>query len=173
MGAATARAGNVIGGGDWAKDRIVPDCIRAFETGRSIELRNPQATRPWQHVLEPISGYLLLAACLWSEPDRFAGSWNFGPSSTDVRTVEDVATSIGEHFGQSRSTLAQAPSQQHEARLLQLNCDKAHQVLGWHPRWTVDQTLAETAKWYHTVLSGGDAEAMTRGQIRQYFQELP
>lgn len=172
LGAATARAGNVIGGGDWAKDRIVPDCIRALEATRSIALRNPRATRPWQHVLEPISGYLLLAARLRMEPARFAGSWNFGPSSTDVRTVEDVAASITARFGGSRATMAESPDDRHEARLLQLNCDKAHQILGWHPRWTVDQTLAATAEWYYTVLHGTDAEAVTRSQVREYFPEL-
>ena len=91
LGAATTRAGNVIGGGDWAADRIIPDCIRAIEMGNSIKLRNPQATRPWQHVLEPISGYIALAANLYNQPEKFAGSWNFGPSTSEVRTVEDVA----------------------------------------------------------------------------------
>ena len=172
LGAATARAGNVIGGGDWAKDRIVPDCVRAVESGTSIRLRNPDATRPWQHVLEPISGYLVLAAFLRSDPAGFAGSWNFGPSSTDVRTVWDVADSISAGLNGRSPEVAKSPHDRHEAMLLQLNCDKAHQLLRWRPRWTVDKTLAATADWYKAVLNGARAESITRSQVRDYFPEL-
>jgi len=172
LGAATARAGNVIGGGDWAKDRIVPDCIRAAELNRAIQLRNPTATRPWQHVLEPISGYLLLAARLRSEPAEHGGSWNFGPSTADVRTVEEVANSIRERLNGNSIEIIESPRHQHEARLLQLNCDKAHQLLGWYSRWNVDKTLAATAEWYKVVLDGGNAERITRSQLHDYFPEL-
>lgn len=172
LGAASARAGNVIGGGDWAKDRIVPDCIRAVEANRSILLRNPEATRPWQHVLEPIAGYLLLAARLRSDPARYAGSWNFGPSSADVRTVHEVASAISGRFTRTIAAISQSASQEHEARLLQLNCDKAHQLLGWYPRWGVDKTLAVTADWYKAVLGGAEAAVVTRSQLHDYFQEL-
>lgn len=170
LGAATTRAGNVIGGGDWTVDRIVPDCIRAIEMNRPIQLRNPQATRPWQHVLEPLSGYLLLAARLRTEPEKSAGSWNFGPSTSEVRTVMQVASSIIQHFGRGRIEVTE--SQRHEARLLQLNCDKARQLLGWQPRWHMEKTLAATALWYKTVLTGGDAETITRSQLKDYFPEL-
>ena len=172
LGAATARAGNVIGGGDWAVDRIVPDCIRAVETNNPIRLRNPTATRPWQHVLEPISGYLLLAAQLHNQPAEYAGSWNFGPSTSEVRTVQEVASSIIRHLARGRIENADSQQHHHEARLLQLNCDKAHQLLGWHPRWHVDKTLAATALWYKTILEGGDAETITRAQLLDYFPEL-
>lgn len=172
LGAATARAGNVIGGGDWATDRIVPDCIRAIATNNPIQLRNPKATRPWQHVLEPLSGYLLLAAYLRDQPETYAGSWNFGPPAGDVRTVEDVANTITRHLGRGRIEIAELQQQHHEAQLLQLNCDKAHQLLGWRPRWHVDRTLAATALWYKTILDGGDAESVTRAQIQEYFTEL-
>jgi CDP-glucose 4,6-dehydratase len=172
LGAATARAGNVIGGGDWARDRIVPDCMRAVEMNRPVQLREPRATRPWQHVLEPIAGYLLLAAQLRDAPARYAGAWNFGPSSADVRTVEEVANSISARFSRNHAEIAEFPNHQHEARLLQLNCDKAHQLLGWYPRWSVDKTLAATAEWYKAVLEGAKAEAVTRSQIRDYFPEL-
>lgn len=172
FGAATTRAGNVIGGGDWAADRIVPDCIRAVEAGDPIRLRNPQATRPWQHVLEPLSGYLLLAAQLRKEPDKYRGSWNFGPSSADVRTVQQVADSIIQHLGRGRIEIEGAQHHRHEANLLQLNCDKAHQYLGWFPRWSVDRTLAATAQWYKAVSGGARAEDVTRSQIRDYFPEL-
>lgn len=169
LGAASARAGNVIGGGDWAMDRIVPDCIRSIEAGDTVQLRNPSATRPWQHVLEPLSGYLLLAERLYKEPKRWGGSWNFGPSTQETRTVESVAKAIVGHIGKGCVEVAQSPTQIHEARLLQLNCDKAHQLLGWYPRWSVDQTLEATSLWYKTLMDGGSAANITRSQIQDYF----
>jgi CDP-glucose 4,6-dehydratase len=172
LGAATTRAGNVIGGGDWAADRIVPDCIRALEMNRPIRLRNPGATRPWQHVLEPLSGYLLLAERLHDQPVEYAGSWNFGPPAADVRTVQDVADAIVQHLGRGRVETTESEPQHHEARLLQLNCDKAHQLLGWYPRWQVDKTLEATAQWYKVVIEGGNAKSITRTQIKDYFPEL-
>jgi len=172
LGAASVRAGNVIGGGDWAVDRIVPDCIRAIEKDEPIRLRNPEATRPWQHVLEPLSGYLLLAARLYEEPKRWGGAWNFGPSTRGVRTVKNVAEIIISHIGRGRVEVITSQTQVHEARLLQLNCDKAHQLLGWYPRWHVDKTLETTALWYKSVMNGGSAEAMTRAQIHEFFPEL-
>lgn len=172
LGAATARAGNVIGGGDWAQDRIVPDCIRAAEMNRPIQLRNPNATRPWQHVLEPVSGYLLLGARLRSAPGLYGGSWNFGPSTANVRTVADVANAISERFNNNVVEICESRNDHHEARLLQLNCDKAHQLLGWYPRWNVDKTLSATAEWYRLVLDGSQAEHVTRAQLHDYFHEL-
>ncbi len=172
LGAASTRAGNVIGGGDWAPDRIVPDCIRAIEAGQAIRLRNPGATRPWQHVLEPLSGYLLLAALLRERPSEYGGAWNFGPSTQQVRTVHDVATAIVRHAGRGSIEFAGAGTGQHEATLLQLNCDKAHQLLGWYPRWSVDRTLEATARWYAEVLGGAKPEDLTRSQIQDYFPEL-
>jgi CDP-glucose 4,6-dehydratase len=169
LGVASARAGNVIGGGDWAADRIVPDCIRAIEAGNSIQLRHPHSTRPWQHVLEPLSGYLLLAACLYEEPKKYGGSWNFGPSATQVRSVQEVAESIVQCFGRGHIEINDSMQPHHEAKLLQLNCDKVHQLLGWFPRWSVDKTLAVTAQWYKAVLSGESVATMTRCQIDDYF----
>jgi CDP-glucose 4,6-dehydratase len=172
FGAATTRAGNVIGGGDWAADRIIPDCIRAIEANSAIRLRNPLATRPWQHVLEPLAGYLILAAGLRNQPLLHQGSWNFGPSSTEVRTVQEVATVIVSHLGRGRIEIEESPNHPHEAQLLQLNCDKAHQLLGWHPRWNVEKTLAATAQWYKAILGGAKAENITRSQLHDYFPEL-
>jgi CDP-glucose 4,6-dehydratase len=172
LGAASARAGNVIGGGDWALDRIIPDCIRAIERDEPVRLRNPSATRPWQHVLEPLSGYLLLAARLSSDPKRWGGSWNFGPTTREARTVRSVVEVILGHLGKGRVEISTSDTQVHEARLLQLNCDKAHQLLGWHPRWGVDKTLQETALWYKAIMSGCNAEQVTRSQIRDFFPEL-
>ena len=172
LGAATARAGNVIGGGDWAADRIVPDCIRAIENKLPIKLRNPNATRPWQHVLEPLSGYMMLATKLYEEPKRYGGSWNFGPSTSEVRTVHDVAKSIVQTLGRRTIDIVGPQDHLHEAHLLQLNCDKAHQDLGWHSRWGVDKTFLTTAEWYKAVMAGGDVESITRAQLQDFFPEL-
>lgn len=172
LGAASARAGNVIGGGDWALDRIIPDCIRAIEVGDPIRLRNPAATRPWQHVLEPIAGYLLLAARLYDEPKLWGGAWNFGPSTHEVRTVQNVAEVIVTHLGRGSIEIIESKTQLHEARLLQLNCDKAHQLLGWYPRWNAEQTLEATALWYKAVMNGGNVEQITRAQVNAFFPGL-
>ena len=172
LGAATARAGNVIGGGDWAADRIVPDCIRAIESKSQIRLRNPSATRPWQHVLEPLSGYLILAIKLYDNPQKYGGSWNFGPSTSEVRTVHDVAKCIVETLGRGSIEIAGDKNQQHEAKLLQLNCDKAQQELGWRPRWTVEKTFSATAEWYKGKMEGGNAEDISRAQLQEFFPEL-
>ncbi len=172
LGAASARAGNVIGGGDWAVDRIIPDCIRAIEADQPVYLRNPGATRPWQHVLEPIHGYLNLAVSLFEEPKKWEGAWNFGPSTVEIRTVKTVAEALVSYIGKGRVEIIEAPSPIHEARLLQLNCDKAHQLLGWHSRWNADKTLEATAEWYKTVMNGGLAEDITRKQLKEFFPEL-
>lgn len=171
LGTASVRAGNVIGGGDWAVDRIVPDCIRAIQAGEPVRLRNPMATRPWQHVLEPISGYLLMAVRLREDPARWHGAWNFGPSAQEIRTVKNVAETLVHHIGKGSVEVVGTPPQVHEAMLLQLNCDKAHQFLGWYPRWHVDKTLEATALWYKTLMDGGSAEEITRLQINEYFSE--
>jgi CDP-glucose 4,6-dehydratase len=172
LGAATARAGNVIGGGDWAVDRIIPDCIRAIKSDQPIYLRNPCATRPWQHVLEPIGGYLQLAACLYQSPKDYAGSWNFGPSTQEIRTVQNVAEVVVSHLGRGKVILNKSHEQPHEANLLQLNCDKAHNYLGWYPRWDVNTTLKATALWYKKMLATGQAQKITLEQVQQYFPEL-
>lgn len=172
LGAATARAGNVIGGGDWAVDRIVPDCIRAIGADKPVVLRNPNATRPWQHVLEPLAGYLLLAARLREQPMTYSGAWNFGPPSSEVRTVREVAERIVGRFGRGSIVIESGGTKQHEANLLQLNCDKANQLLGWRPRWNVEQTLAATADWYKAVMDGAAASEVTSRQLHDYFPEL-
>ena len=172
LGAASARAGNVIGGGDWAMDRIIPDCIRAIESEKPIHLRNPLATRPWQHVLEPLAGYLLLAARLRKEPSAYSGSWNFGPSSKEVRTVLEVAEHLVARFGRGSIIRETNVKNHHEAKLLQLNCDKAHQVLGWYPRWDFERTLNVTSDWYKQVHAGIEARDITLQQLYDYFPEI-
>jgi CDP-glucose 4,6-dehydratase len=172
LGAASTRAGNVIGGGDWAVDRIIPDCIRAIESDKPIHLRNPSATRPWQHVLEPLSGYLLLAAQLRKEPSAYAGSWNFGPSSKEARTVLEVAEHLVAGFGKGSISIEVSSEKHHEAGLLQLNCDKANQSLGWYPRWDFERTLKMTSDWYKHIHDGIEAEQVTMQQVHDYFPEI-
>ena len=172
FGAASARAGNVIGGGDWSVDRIVPDCIRSIQGEFPLQLRNPNSTRPWQHVLEPISGYLLLAYNLCVNPKKFSGAWNFGPGTSNHKTVYQVASQIMDVIGLGRIEIAEQFSNLHEANLLQLNCDKAHQILKWAPRWNSDKTVEMTAQWYKSFLSGSDVKEITRKQLLEYFEEI-
>ncbi len=173
FGAASVRAGNVIGGGDWSTDRIVPDCIRALQAGKSIELRNPHATRPWQHVLEPLSGYLLLASRLYENPAQFRGSYNFGPESREMHTVEDVTRELISIWGAGEIRITKKESDPPEAGLLHLNCDKAHYALGWYPRWGFEKTVEQTAKWYKLVKDGENVESVTRQQIIEYMECEP
>jgi len=145
---ATARAGNVIGGGDFAVDRLVPDMARAFSVGEAVRIRRPDAVRPWQHALEPLSGYLLLARRLLEQGTTFAGGWNFGPGAEDVRTVGQVATCFAELWGQGARLEIDGGQHPHEAGLLTLDCSKARNLLGWRPRLGLDEALAWTAEWY-------------------------
>jgi CDP-glucose 4,6-dehydratase len=146
---ASARAGNVIGGGDWAKDRIVPDCVRALAAGATIVVRNPDAVRPWQHVLEPLSGYLLLASRMIADGHAFDGPWNFGPEPGEDWPVRAVADAIVEAWGSgSWATPDAAAPQPHEARLLSLDISKARRDLGWRPVYDVRHALRATAEWY-------------------------
>jgi len=172
LGAASARAGNVIGGGDWAMDRIVPDCIRAICANEPIRLRCPTSTRPWQHVLEALSGYLLLATRLRESSLTFSGAWNFGSPVGSGLTVLEVAERIVSHFGRSSIVIEPSDEEKHEAKLLQLNCDKAQQLLSWRPRWDVERTLMVTVEWYQAVLNGTEASTITRQQIHDYFSEI-
>jgi len=171
VGIASVRAGNVIGGGDWSDDRIVPDCIRALHAGQAIQLRNPSATRPWQHVLEPLGGYMHLAARLLAEPIAFRGGWNFGPRAESSRSVEVLARAIVAAWGQGSVEVSlDAANQPHEANLLHLNCDKSHHLLDWQPRWDFGRTLQETVGWYRRVSAGESAREVTMEQIKAYMR---
>lgn len=143
---ATARAGNVIGGGDWAEDRLVPDLVKAAALGRTLMLRNPAAVRPWQHVLEPLSGYLRLGQKLWEDPD-FAGAWNFGPGSAGEISVQTLAAQLSAYWT-ALPIERDARAHPHEAAILRLNCGKAIRKLAWRPVWDIDTALARTADWY-------------------------
>lgn len=145
---ASVRAGNVVGGGDWAKDRIVPDCIRALEAGRPIEIRSPKAIRPWQHVLEPLSGYLLLACKMLEEPTRFCEGWNFGPRMESITTVWEVASKLVADYQQGTLKDVSDPNALHEANLLLLDISKAKFQLGWEPRTNINQCMKLVADWY-------------------------
>lgn len=165
--AATARAGNVIGGGDWSPDRIVPDCIRAFSARHAVVLRRPMATRPWQHVLEPLSGYLWLARQLAHGQVESGGSWNFGPSSDSLATVRELVDRAAAVWGDGADV--QVGGQPfHEAGLLRLNIDKAQAELGWTPRWDLDRTIRETVGWYRSRERGADVASLSRRQIAAY-----
>ena len=159
LSVATARAGNVIGGGDWASDRIVPDAMRALASGKAIELRNPQATRPWQHVLEPLSGYLRLAEKLSSETgdkNCFAEAFNFGPKLEANQTVQQLVEEITKHWDGTWRNISNTDTP-HEEEKLHLQIDKAHHQLGWDPRWSFRTTVERTVKWYKTVEREGFA----------------
>lgn len=170
FGFASVRAGNVIGGGDWSEDRIVPDCVRALSQSQPIVLRRPQATRPWQHVLEPLGGYLMLAAALHREPKRFSSAWNFGPALEANRTVLDLAQAVVAEWGGGRIEVESSDADPHEAGLLHLSCDKAHHVLGWQPRWDFTRTVRETIAWYRAMASSTDAFEVGAAQIRTYME---
>lgn len=145
---ASVRAGNVIGGGDWAQDRIIPDCIRSIEANVPIQIRSPKAIRPWQHVLEPLSGYLLLAMKMWEKPTSYAEAWNFGPEQESVANVWKVASGLTEHYGKGILQDVSNPEALHEANLLLLDISKARFKLGWTPKLTLDNCLELTADWY-------------------------
>ncbi len=170
---ASARAGNVIGGGDWALDRIVPDCIRALQRSESIPVRNKIATRPWQHVLEPLSGYLWLGACLFdSRLSAFSGhlasGFNFGPALTSNRTVAELVQEVLKHWP-GRWEDKSDPHAVHEAKLLNLATDKAHHFLGWQPAWNFEDTIRETVEWYRvTTADATAAHSLTMRQIDDY-----
>ena len=166
---ASARAGNVIGGGDWALDRIVPDCMRALDHGETIPVRNKVSTRPWQHVLEPLGGYLTLGAALATRTrfGDYASGFNFGPDPSANRTVKDLVVEVLKRRAgkwEDRSD----PDAVHEAGLLNLDITKAREVLGWMPRWDFETTIAKTVEWYGGVAAGADAAETTRRQIREY-----
>lgn len=145
---ASVRAGNVIGGGDWAKDRIIPDCIRALETTKVIDIRSPKAVRPWEHVLEPLSGYMLLAKKMWENPTEYCEGWNFGPEAESVSTVWDVASALVENYGYGKLVDSSDPNAVHEAKLLMLNINKAKTRLGWKPKMNMRQCISLVADWY-------------------------
>jgi CDP-glucose 4,6-dehydratase len=169
---ASVRAGNVIGGGDWARDRLIPDVIRAFSEKRPALLRYPDAVRPWQHVLDPLHGYLMLAERLCSDEEGWADAWNFGPSSDQSVSVGRIADRLAVLWGADASWRQDTSVQPEEAGALQLDSTKANRRLGWQPRLDLDSALCWTAEWYTAYFMGSDARATTLDQISRYREGL-
>ena len=171
VGLASVRAGNAIGGGDWATDRLIPDAMRAFIKDRPVTIRYPEAIRPWQHVLEPLRGYLMLAQRLAGEEgSAFAGAWNFGPQEQDARSVHWVMDRLCELWPKDSGWRHDAKPQPHEATYLKLDCTKAHAVLGWWPVLSLEQALGLTVDWYIAHAQGKDMASVTQQQIQDYVK---
>lgn len=171
IGLASARAGNVIGGGDWAVDRIIPDIIRAFMNHEPVLIRNPNAERPWQHVLESLSGYLLLAEKLYHSQVGYSESWNFGPSEFDIKPVSWIVEKMIQVWGEGVSWKPDSKTNPHEATYLKLDCRKANDQLGWRPRWHLEKSLEETIKWYRAYHAGKNMREVTLSQIKNFTKE--
>ena len=170
---ASARAGNVIGGGDWAQDRIIPDCIRSIINNKDIEIRNPHAIRPWQFVLEPLSAYLLLAQKLYNDGEKYAQAFNFGPKEKVTLTVKEMTQKVCDLFGKGR-IIVKENSEFHEAGLLTLNIEKAQKILGWTPALTTDEAIQNTVEWYkHFYNKDIDLFDYTVNQINEYERKIP
>jgi CDP-glucose 4,6-dehydratase len=165
---ATARAGNVIGGGDWSSDRLMPDVMRAFQNNSQLLIRNPLAIRPWQHVLEPLSGYMLLAKKLYEFGSKFAGGWNFGPDQKDARSVQEVLEIVIKSWEKSLAWAIDEGSQPYEAHSLRLDCVKAHYSLGWKPRWVLEEAIDKLVKWHKSLINGDDMTKISLEQIYLY-----
>lgn len=167
---ATARAGNVIGGGDWAADRLIPDFLRAISSGSVVNIRSPYAIRPWQHVLEPLNGYLTLGAQLFKDGSRFIGAWNFGPNDTDTLPVEEITSTLCLLWGNQATYQVDTNPQPHEASYLKLDCSKAKMVLGWSPRWDIHTALASVVEWHQAYLRKDDMQRITFSQMDKFFE---
>lgn len=165
---ASGRAGNVIGGGDWAQDRLIPDMFRAIEAGQPVNIRSPHAIRPWQHVLEPLGGYLMLAERLCQDGAGYAESWNFGPADSDARPVQWIVERLTGLWGDGATWQLDQQPQPHEAHYLKLDCSKANARLGWHPRWQISDALDRIVEWHKALREGSDMKAFTLRQITQY-----
>jgi len=172
IGIASVRAGNVIGGGDWALDRIIPDCIRSIMNNKEVEIRNPLSTRPWQHVLEPLYGYMLLAQKLYHNPKEFSGSWNFGPTISSIKTVKELSEKTIAILGKGSLKIGNKDNVKHEAGLLQLNCDKSNHLLGWSPVWNFEQTIKITIEWYKGYINGANPQELSLNNIIQFMEEI-
>lgn len=168
IGLASARAGNVIGGGDWAQDRLIPDILKSFQAGKPVIIRSPNATRPWQHVLEPLSGYLALAEALWNDPDKYAQAWNLGPKEEGSKTVSWIVDYLVDLWGQDASWSLDQAQHPHEAHFLKLDISKASDALSWTPRWDIQKALDKTVSWHKAWLSCENLREFSLDQISEY-----
>lgn len=169
VGLASARAGNVIGGGDWAEDRLIPDIIKACMNDVNVSIRNPHALRPWQHVLEPLHGYLMLAERLYKSPEKYAQAWNFGPNENDVKPVSWIADRILKFWNSHTSWVTENADHPHEATYLKLDCSNAKSELGWQPRWNLERSLKETVNWYKAYQAKENMRDITLAEIKTYL----
>jgi CDP-glucose 4,6-dehydratase len=166
---ASARAGNVIGGGDWSEDRLIPDAIKAFERSVPLMIRNPLATRPWQHVLEPHSGYLILGQALYDQGSAFASGWNFGPRDEDNRAVQEVVDLLISGWGDTARWEKEGSEQPHEANLLKLDCSKARTQLGWTPKWDLETAAQKIVEWQKAFQAQENMQRVSLAQINHYM----
>jgi len=169
---ATARAGNVIGGGDWANDRLIPDFIKAISKGETLKIRSPYAIRPWQHVLEPLHGYLTLAAKLYTDGATYAQAWNFGPDDNDAQNVEWITKNICELWGEGAKYEIDTNPQPHEANYLKLDCSKAKAELNWQPNWDIRKTLASIVEWNKAFLNAENIREISYSQIAEFYKTI-
>lgn len=169
---ATGRAGNVIGGGDWADDRLIPDIMRAISAGKPVNIRNPHAIRPWQHVLEPLSGYLVLAQKLYEEGAAYAEGWNFGPNDEDAKPVQWIVEKLTQVWGEGANWEVDGGEHPHEAHYLKLDCSKAKSRLDWHPRWNLEEALEAIVEWQRAAQDGKDMKEISQAQIRQFLKKV-
>ena len=166
---ASVRAGNVIGGGDWADDRLIPDMLNAFSNDKAVEIRSPHAIRPWQHVIEPLSGYITVAEHLYKQGPDFAEGWNFGPREEDARSVQWIVEKLVEQWGDEASWYLSEGEHPHEAHYLKLDCSKAKMRLNWQPVWNLEETLCRIVKWQKAWLAGADIKQHTINEIKEYM----
>ena len=165
---ASARAGNVIGGGDWADDRLIPDILRAITKGKPVNIRNPHAIRPWQHVLEPLAGYMVLAQKLYEEGTTYAEGWNFGPNDQDAKPVQWIVEQLTKTWGEGARWALDGGDHPHEAYCLKLDCSKAKARLDWHPRWHLNEALAAIIEWHRAYRDEKDMRSISLQQIQLY-----
>ena len=168
---ATARAGNVIGGGDWSTDRLIPDILRSFSVGEKVKIRNPKAVRPWQHVLEPLSGYLILAQKLFNQGDKYEGAWNFGPHDLDAKPVEWIVKKISNDWGSECIWEIDSGNHPHEANYLKLDISNAESKLLWSPKWSLEESISNIISWHKNWLNNKDASELCLEQIDQFIQK--
>lgn len=166
---ASARAGNVIGGGDWAADRLIPDCVRSLIEGKKIRIRSPHAIRPWQHVLEPLNGYLMLAERLYEDGPKFSEGWNFGPNDDDAKPVEWIVKTLCIKWGNNSGYEIDKGEHPHEANYLKLDCSKAKSRLGWYPRWNLEKAIDKIVEWTQGYLNQKDLKAICVAQIKEFM----
>lgn len=167
---ASVRAGNVIGGGDWAEDRLIPDIIRAVQSNETVHIRNPHAVRPWQHVLEPLDGYIQLAEKLYISGDMYAQAWNFGPKEEDAKPVQWIVEKMTEQWGEDAKWVVDDGEHPHEANYLKLDCSKAHTKLSWRPKWSLETALEKIIEWHKYESEDADMKNITINQINEYMK---